>query len=161
MIQNSVFLFLYHTLWVVVLNMLFVGWGFFFFLPFLLQKIHLSPPQTCIRIAFCCGFLLDICSGASYLGLSALSYALLIPLLLQIQPYLIEEKISSFCLLSGSATIFLLFLFPFLSHLVGSPVIGGAFSIEVGLDLIWINILYTLVSLGPFWWKKTRPHLKC
>lgn len=147
-------LFFYHTLWALLLNTYLTGWGFFFFLPFLIQKIYFSSPEACIRAAFFCGFLLDIGSGLSYFGLSAISYALLILLLLRIQPYLIEEKIYSLCILSGISTIFLLCIFLFLSHLVGNPIIGGSFSSLGWSRVILTNILYTLASLAPFWWKK-------
>lgn len=154
--HHSLILFLYHTLWVLLLNTYLTGWGFFFFLPFLIQKIYFSSPETCIRAAFFCGLLLDISSGLNYLGLSAISYALLVVLLLRIQPYLIEEKIYSLCILSGISAIFLLCIFPFLSHVIGNPIIGGSFLSLSWLHVIWMNILYTLASLVPFWWWRNR-----
>ena len=152
--QNAIFLFLYHTVWVLTLHTYLVGWGFFFFVPFLIQKIFLASPEISIRTAFFCGFLLDICSGSDYLGLFAVTYSFLMLLLHGLQPYLIEEKIYSLCILSCVSTVFLLFAFPLLGRVVGVPVARGAFSGLSWLEIVSINILYTLVSLGPFWWKK-------
>lgn len=122
----------------------------FFFAPFLILALYHAKRTTCCWLALFCGFIMDLFSGETRIGIYALNYTLVIFLIYPLRQFFFEDKILTFCLISCFFTAAVVLLAPFLFFFFEQtkpPLIIRSYISEL-IFLCFINTLYTTFVIG-------------
>lgn len=141
-------LFIYTVLIVLVIPPLFPNLVLTFFAPFLMFAFYHNNKVVCLWLALICGFMIDLLSAQTRLGVTALNYCLTVVLFYSQKRHFFEDRLSTLSLMT--------FIFVFTSTLIQAVLLyafgqGILLSWEwVKSDLIWMPLIDALYAAIAF-----------
>lgn len=93
--KNLLFTFLVSLICFLILPSLFPSFNLYYLIPFIIISFYQKPLLTCLWYALFCGLIIDIFSGSSRLGFTAMNYTLSVFLLYPQKKHFFSDSITT------------------------------------------------------------------